>query len=1085
MSEVQRNDPFAFLGAHHGMGALIRAFDWASTPLGELAHWPAPLRCATSLVLMSKVPMTLLWGEKGIMIYNDAYQVFAGQRHPALLGSEVLKGWPEVADFNANVLNHVLHGNVLSYEDQPLVLWRKGEPENVWLTLDYSPVLDENGHPVAGLAVVKETTAKVLAEQRLRIAQEVGGIGAFEWYPRSGRVEASDQYRRIWGLEPDAPINDAILLDRIHPDDRHLSGRQRLDTGNPISYSEFRIVAPDTGHIRWVARRGEAVAVDQTKDNRYIGIVLDISERKQAEEAAAESDIRWRGLFDQMQEGFFIAEALRDADGKIIDFVFLEVNPAFGTQTGLDGPATVGKSFRETVPGIDQSLIDPYVQVIESGSPVQLEVQIPELESRWFEARARRISQSRIAVLFVDISQRKLAEEAMRESEVRFRSMAQSMPNQIWTADAHGQLNWFNERVYSYSGDKPGALDGQAWARIVHPDDIDGVTTLWAHSVRTGEPYHTEFRLRRNDGIYRWYSVRAIQLRNKAGAIERWIGNNADIEEQKEAEAQITHLALSLEQRVEERTAELLRTQEALRQSQKMEAIGKLTGGIAHDFNNLLQVISGNLQLLSDQVKGNSKAEKRVENAMSGVGRGAKLASQLLSFGRRQPLAPKVVNTARLIRDMDELFRRCLGEGVELETIISGGLWNTLIDSGNLENALLNLAINARDAMNGQGRLTVEAGNAFLDDQYVKAHPEVTAGQYVLIAVTDTGCGIAPDLLEKVFEPFFTTKPEGRGTGLGLSMVYGFVKQSEGHIKLYSEVGHGTTVKLYLPRSRRSEDTSVAPIDGLVLGGTETILVVEDDDSVRETVVAMLTELGYRVLKARDAMSALSIIESGIPIDLLFTDVVMPGELRSPELAKKAAQRLPGLAVLFTSGYTENAIVHGGRLDEGLDLLSKPYARDDLAQKIRYVLGRKEAQNHHHSLQAKPEVHAGNDSLRILFVEDEEPIRSTVAEMLRSKNFIVIEATDAASAIKAYGEQTIDLLLTDVGLQRESGIELAKTLREQNDPNLPVVFATGRFDEDHIPDEQNIAVVNKPFGVDELLRAINALVSKTGSDETP
>ncbi|WP_448102886.1 response regulator [Luteibacter jiangsuensis] len=516
-------------------------------------------------------------------------------------------------------------------------------------------------------------------------------------------------------------------------------------------------------------------------------------------------------------------------------------------------------------------------------------------------------------------------------------------------------------------------------------------------------------------------------------------------------------------------------TQDQLRQAQKMDAIGKLTGGVAHDFNNLLQVISGNLQLLAADVAGNPRAERRLANAMAGVNRGSKLAAQLLAFGRRQPLAPKVVNIGRFVREMDDLLRRTLGEEIEVETVIAGGLWNTLVDISNVENALLNLAINARDAMEGRGRLTIEAGNALLDSAYVSAHGDLRPGQYVMIAVTDTGTGIAPEIIDQVFEPFFTTKPEGRGTGLGLSMVYGFVKQSGGHVKIYSEPGHGTTVKLYLPRSTQSEDRIVDIENEDLRGGDETVLVVEDDDAVRDTVVSMLSDLGYRVLKARDAASALSIIESGIAIDVLFTDVVMPGSLRSPELARKAVERQPGIAVLFTSGYTENAIVHGGRLDEGVELLSKPYTRDQLARRIRHVLAEKERKAAN-VLAAVPGPPAARP-LRVLVVEDDMLIRMSISEMLESRGHVAFEAADGKEALRLHEAQEIDVLLADVGLPGMNGVEVAAKLRESQ-PDLPVLYATGDHTANGVQRDHRTEVIVKPYGVAGLMEAIGRIAGR-------
>jgi PAS domain S-box-containing protein len=410
--------------------------------------------------------------------------------------------------------------------------------------------------------------------------------------------------------------------------------------------------------------------------------------------------------------------------------------------------------------------------------------------------------------------------------------------------------------------------------------------------------------------------------------------------ERKRAEAALRELNETLEARVVEEISERRAAEVALQQAQKMESIGKLTGGIAHDFNNLLQIISGNLQLLEAEVGASPRAERRISAAMAGVQRGAKLASQLLAFGRRQPLEPKVINIGRLVAGMEELLRRSIGEAIEIETVVSGSLWNAFADPTQIENAVLNLAINARDAMDGVGKLTIEVRNAHLDHSYSAQNAEVEPGQYVMLAVSDTGSGIPRDILDHVFEPFFTTKAEGKGSGLGLSMVYGFVKQSGGHVKIYSEVGEGTTVRIYLPRVHESEDVTAGPELIEADGGSETILVVEDDEEVRATAADMLRDLGYKVLTAKDAASAVPILESGVKIDILFTDVVMPGPIRSPELARKAKERIPNIAILFTSGYTENAIVHGGRLDPGVNLLTKPYSRQALAARIRDALKR-------------------------------------------------------------------------------------------------------------------------------------------------
>jgi PAS domain S-box-containing protein len=1058
-------------GRRGDLARSIDTIDWSFTGLGPRAAWPTVLEQTLSLVLSAGVPMAILWGEDGLVLHNNAYADFVGQRHSAFLGRPISEAWPELAALNSRVVKAVLGGRILSFRDRHAVIERGAGPEDVWLNLDFSPILGENGIPVGVLVILKDTTARVRVEQRLEIAQQAGGVGTFEWFPESGELHVSQEYRKVWGLNPDIRVTDDLLISLLHPDDRAVSGPERLGQSNPLDYAEYRRIDPKTGNTRWIARRGQVISSERSGRRRFVGIAFDITDRKQAEVTLQKSEERWRGLFEQMHEGFFTAEVVRDAEGRVIDFVFIDINPAFERQTGLIAAQTIGQPVREAIPGVQDELIATYGEIVDTGQARQFEVYIPALGNRWYEAHARKVGPERFAVLFLDITIRKAAEKRVLESEERFRTLSQSMPNHVWTSRSDGSLDWFNDQVFSYSGMSLDHLAGNGWAAMVHPDDIDVAAQEWTEARAAARQYQVEFRLRRHDGAYRWHIARAVPIKADGGGVAHWIGTNTDIHDQKEAEAALENSAAQLEARVEERTAQLLEMQNALQQSQKMETIGKLTGGVAHDFNNLLQVISGNLNLLAKDVAGNERAERRVNNALAGVVRGGKLASQLLAFGRRQPLAPKVVHLGRLLTNMDDLLRRSIGEAIEIETIVSGGLWNTSIDPTQMENAVLNLAINARDAMDGAGKLTIEAGNAFLDDAYAARHAEVEPGQYVMLAITDTGAGMTPDVIEQVFEPFFSTKAEGKGTGLGLSMVYGFVKQSNGHVKIYSEPGHGTTVKLYLPKTAAAEDVEIRQDVGPSLGGSETILVVEDDDNVRDTVIELLSDLGYSILKASDPQSALSVIESGVPIDLLFTDVVMPGTLKSPELARKAKERLPNLSVLFTSGYTENSIVHHGRLDAGVELLSKPYTRDALARKIRHVLTARQPQAG--TPAPLPTVPAPSElqghPFKILVVEDDVLIRMDICDMIADDGHQVEEAGSGEQAIEMLQSGHFDFLVTDLGLPGMSGETLVVKAREMY-PRLGVIIASGRHE---LPEglPAGVSLLSKPFSSEDLRAA--------------
>ncbi|WP_218511448.1 PAS domain-containing sensor histidine kinase [Variovorax sp. dw_308] len=796
-----------FLTGGGDAARLIAEFDWGRTSAGSIGTWSQTLKASVSMMLQSSVPIALLWGTEGVMIYNDGYAVFAAARHPQLLGMNVRDGWPEVFDFADNLMKVCLAGGTLSYRDQELTLNRTGCAEQVWMNLDYSPLRDEFGQPAGVMAIVLETTAKVRAEQAVRV--------------RDARFQtvAEAMPNHVWAAPPDGSVDWF---------NHNVSTYTGLPLQQLVCEGWANIVHPED--------------------------LADVTQRWQsalAEGSAYEAEARLRRADGAYRWHIARAVPLHDEAGAIIHWV--------GTNTDIE----------------DQKA----AALVLANMNQMLEEQVAE----------RTADRDRMWRLSMDVM-------VVADFDARILSV-----NPAWTR----LLGWSQTE-----------LVGHNFLDLVHPDDRSATLAELARLADGAATFRFENRYRRKDGSYCPFMWTAVPDERFIHAVARDMTTDHEA-----AEA-------------------LKRTQAALYQSQKMESVGQLTGGVAHDFNNLLQVISGNLQLLLRTVGAEGSAARYVTNAIAATQRGARLSNQLLAFARRQPLDPKVVNVGRVIAGMEDMLRSTIGDAIEIRTVVSGGLWNSFVDAAQVENALLNLALNARDAMEGSGRLTIEVGNASLDKRYTRDYPDVVAGQFVLLAVTDTGSGMTPEIAARVFEPFFSTKAEGKGTGLGLSMVYGFVRQSGGHVKLYSEPGHGTTVKIYLPRAAGDVSTVAEEVDVLD-GGSETVLVAEDDDAVRATVVELLGHLGYEVLEARDAAAALAILKNGAQVDLLFTDVVMPGKLRGPELARKARQLQPGIAVLFTSGYTQNAIVHGGRLDSGVELLGKPYTHDALAKRIRRVLADK------------------------------------------------------------------------------------------------------------------------------------------------
>ncbi len=1276
-----------FLSGGGAAARAIAAKDWATTPLGPIPAWPASLKTVVALVVRSRIAMVVMLGHDGTMIYNDAYAVILGERHPGVLGSGVRACWPEAAEFNGRVVETVLGGASLTFRDQPFALVRNGKETMSWFTLDYSPVLDDAERPTGVLAVVVETTDRVHAEQwlqgereRLRLMfeqapgfvamlrgpehifelanpaylqlvghrdvfgktvrqalPEVEGQGFFELLDgvfRSGKAFTGGaipvDLQRTPGAQPEQrfvdlvyqPVRDADgqvvgifaqgfdVTDRVTAERAVRSGdarnRQILDSAvdyaivaidlagkvtrwnegahRILGWTESEMLGHDIARFftpedraadrprlemraalasgigndeRWHLRKsgerfwanGEMTPVrdDAGAAIGFVKVLRDRTDAHRAAQALRQSEERLRRAQEIGGVGTFTVDLLTNAVSGTREFFRI-----FGMPERQEVPAP---EIEALVVPEDAALRSEAATRGSTTAPLDVEYRIRRADDqalRWIARKAEYERNDagravRLVGAVQDITVRKAALLAAEESAAQFRVFAQALPNHVWTAPPSGLLDWFNDRVYEYSGVAPGMLDGQGWAAIVHPDDVEAAAREWGAALAAGSDYEAEFRIRRADGAWLWHLVRALPIRAADGAIVRWVGTNTDIHERMLAEAESTRdrnriwrlsqelmlvcdfagviatvnpaatrllgwtpdemvgstlaaflhpddldataaeldklargattlafenryrtkdgtyrlldwtavpdggyihaiardvtaerdaaeereriwrstndlmgvadvggrlrsvnaawasllghdeallLAQPLAQIVEPedrpalaavlargaseraRSAFELRmthadgrhalvswtaepvgdlfyfvgrniteqraAESALRQAQKMEAVGQLTGGIAHDFNNLLQGITGSLNVLQklNSMGRVSELDRFIGSAMNSARRAAALTHRLLAFSRRQPLEPRPVALNPLVESMEDLLRRTLGERIELKTALAGDLALTRCDPNQLESAILNLAINSRDAMPDGGTLVIETCNVVLDGLFADAEQGVLPGRYVCVNVTDTGTGMTADTIAKAFEPFFTTKPIGQGTGLGLSMIYGFARQSEGYARIYSEVGVGTTFKLYLPTFLGAAQPEDAPLDAGELQPADpedTVLVVEDEPVVRTLIVGVLAELGYRVLEAADGPSGLRVLESRERIDLVITDVGLPG-LNGRQMAEAGRERRPGLKVLFMTGYAENASFSTGFLDPGMSMITKPFSMDVLARRVRDII---------------------------------------------------------------------------------------------------------------------------------------------------
>jgi PAS domain S-box-containing protein len=979
-----------FLKGGGEMGARMRAHDWSRSPLGQPETWPESLRAVVALMLNSRFPMFLAWGPELGFLYNDVYVPMLGNKDADALGRRFEDVWSDIWADILPLVNGALSGEASYFEDLPLVMERKGYPEQTWFTFSYSPVRDESGAVAGMFCACTETTGKVQAERKMAAERD-----------------------RLSEMFEQAPGFIAMLEGPDHHFTLANAAYRRLIGGRDV------VGMPIVEALPEVAGQGYFEMLDG---------VLASGEAVSLRAAPVELTPEGGGPVQR----------------RFVDFIYQPVRDAAGAVTGV-----------------------------------------------FCEGQ--------------DVTEKVQADQAIRDSEEQFRVFAQAVPGQIWASRPDGYLYWFNEKVYAYAGLSEGELDGvETWAEIVHPDDVAAAGEAWGRSLTTGEPYQSEFRIRRHDGAWRWFVVRAEPVRDAAGVITRWVGGNIDIDdmrqatealagsearksillevngrlaalnepaeisfaaaeilaremgvdragyglidprpetitierdwnapgvqslagvlqfrdygsyienlkrgetvvisdaredprtadgaaaleginarsfvnmpvteegsfvallylnhgdrrdwlnhgdrrdwteeeiglirdvanvtrsavERRRAEEALRALNATLEARVDAEVSQRLKTEDALHQSQKMETVGQLTGGVAHDFNNLLTPIVGALDMLQRRPDNDARSTRLIDGALTAADRAKTLVHRLLAFSRRQHLEPRAVNVAAVLDTLRDLIARSLGPGIDLRFEIEPDLPPAHVDPNQLELALLNLAVNARDAMGEEGVLTISATQNDWRD-----------GRCIRIAVTDTGAGMDAKTLARAAEPFFTTKEVGRGTGLGLSSVKGLAEQSGGEFLLESEVGRGTTAILCLPIAAgpveaEAEADKAAPFTG----GRAVILLVDDEAGVRLGAAEMLVEAGYTVVEASGPDEALARVGDGLAYDLLITDYAMPG-MTGARLASTLKAQRPDLPVLLTTGY---ASMREGDV-EGLPRLAKPFRQTELISAVRAVLRR-------------------------------------------------------------------------------------------------------------------------------------------------
>ncbi len=878
------------------MARLMRAKDWGATRLGPAELWPESLKVALRILLTSRFDIWLGWGPDIAFFYNDAYRPTLGLKHPDALGTPTRQLWREIwADIEPRIRAVYDNGQATWDRALLLLLERNGYPEETYHTFSYSPLLGDDGRVEGLFCVVSEETDRVISERRLGLLRVLAsGLAS-----ATMRTSVLDAARTAIAADPhDLPFSLTYLFE---PDgSARLACATGMSPGHPAAPERLD---PNSATF-WTLADAESV----------VGLT-------------ALADLP-TGPWKQPPNQAVVIPLVGQGGDAPAGAMVVGLNP----HRAFDADYL---SFLKLIAGqISSSLASADAYEAERRRALAL------AEAAQLRQEAAEALQQANATLANEVRLR----TAERD---RLRNLFQRAPGFMCVLRGPDHVfEFMNEAYLQLVGHRD--LTGLPVSEALPEIASQGFFELLDEVFHTGQPFvgrEMPVNIQREPGApleQRVLNLVYQPIVEGDGTISGIFAEGHDVTEQKRAERALRDANETLEQRIAAALAERERIEEVLRQSQKMEAVGQLTGGLAHDFNNLLTGITGSLELLNTRLtQGRIKElDRYIVAAQGAANRAAALTHRLLAFARRQTLDPKPTNVNRLVSDMEELIRRTIGPAVVLETVGMVGLWTTLVDPNQLENALLNLCINARDAMPNGGRLTVETGNRWLDDRAARDR-ELTPGQYVSLCVCDTGTGMSPEIIARAFDPFFTTKPLGMGTGLGLSMIYGFAKQSGGQVRIYSEVGQGTMVCIYLPRHygdaedrERAADLADAPR----AEQGETVLVVDDEPTVRMLVSDVLENLGYQPIEAADGSAGLKVLQSGARIDLLITDVGLPGGMNGRQLADAARKTRPDLKVLFITGYAENSVVGNGYLEPGMQVLTKPFAMEALATRIKDLI---------------------------------------------------------------------------------------------------------------------------------------------------